>query len=169
MKMKKRIVLPLLLAMLMLLASCGSVPGMGGDKGDDGKHYIGDKVSTAFFDFSVTSGESMSEYEGYTAAEGNKLVVVNLNIKNTETYSLPMGQYDFMISWGNGDEDFAFPVEQYCDKQFADEYEIGIAKSVDGALVFEVPSDKKDMAIAFEEYYEDESVGDIYVIYFTVE
>ena len=34
---------------------------------------------------------------------------------------------------------------------------------------FEVPSDQKDFALGFEEYYEDESVGDLYVVYFTAE
>ena len=41
--------------------------------------------------------------------------------------------------------------------------------SAEGSLVFEVPSDQKDFALGFEEYYEDESVGDLYVVYFTAE
>ena len=71
-----------------------------------------------------------------------------------------------MNAWGDGDEDFAYPLNQYCESQLADEYEIPIAGSAEGSLVFEVPSDQKDFALGFEEYYEDESVGDLYVVYF---
>lgn len=167
--MKKKLVLSLLAAALVCLTACGSIPGMSSGESSDGKHYVGDKISTAFFDYTVTEAQSAAEYEGYTAAEGYKLVVTELTIHNTETYSMPMGQYDFMIAWGDGEEDFTYPMEQYCDKQYADEYEIGINKTVEGALVFEVPADQKDLALGFEEYYEDESVGELYVTYFTVE
>ena len=114
----------------------------------------------------IDSTKGLSNIE---AQDGYKLVVADLTIKNTETYSMPMGQYDFMIAWGDGDEDFAYPLNQYCESQLADEYEIPIAGSAEGSLVFEVPSDQKDFALGFEEYYEDESVGDLYVVYFTAE
>ena len=135
----------------------------------DGTYHVGDTISTAFFDFTVNSAVASADHEDYTAQDGYKLVVADLTIKNTETYSMPMGQYDFMIAWGDGDEDFAYPLNQYCESQLADEYEIPIAGSAEGSLVFEVPSDQKDFALGFEEYYEDESVGDLYVVYFTAE
>ena len=157
--MRKRIVFSLMASILLLLSACGSIPGMeggsssgGSASSSDGTYHVGDTISTAFFDFTV-----------------NSAVVADLTIKNTETYSMPMGQYDFMIAWGDGDEDFAYPLNQYCESQLADEYEIPIAGSAEGSLVFEVPSDQKDFTLGFEEYYEDESVGDLYVVYFTAE
>ena len=188
--MRKRIVFSLMASILLLLSACGSIPGMeggssytqvdqGGSSGgsssggstssSDGTYHVGDTISTAFFDFTVNSAVASADHEGYTAQDGYKLVVADLTIKNTETYSMPMGQYDFMIAWGDGDEDFAYPLNQYCESQLADEYEIPIAGSAEGSLVFEVPSDQKDFALGFEEYYEDESVGDLYVVYFTAE
>lgn len=146
----------------------GSSSG-GSASSSDGTYHVGDTISTAFFDFTVNSAVASADHEGYTAQDGYKLVVADLTIKNTETYSMPMGQYDFMIAWGDGDEDFAYPLNQYCESQLADEYEIPIAGSAEGSLVFEVPSDQKDFALGFEEYYEDESVGDLYVVYFTAE
>lgn len=148
----------------------GGVSSSGGSaSSSDGTYHVGDTISTAFFDFTVNSAVASADHEGYTAQDGYKLVVADLTIKNTETYSMPMGQYDFMIAWGDGDEDFAYPLNQYCESQLADEYEIPIAGSAEGSLVFEVPSDQKDFALGFEEYYEDESVGDLYVVYFTAE
>ena len=163
--MRKRIVFSLMASILLLLSACGSIPGMeggsssgGSASSSDGTYHVGDTISTAFFDFTVNSAVASADHEGYTAQDGYKLVVADLTIKNTETYSMPMGQYDF-----------AYPLNQYCESQLADEYEIPIAGSAEGSLVFEVPSDQKDFALGFEEYYEDESVGDLYVVYFTAE
>ena len=174
--MRKSIGFSLLAPILLLLSACGSIPGMeggsssgGSASSSDGTYHVGDTISTAFFDFTVNSAVASADHEGYTAQDGYKLVVADLTIKNTETYSMPMGQYDFMIAWGDGDEDFAYPLNQYCESQLADEYEIPIAGSAEGSLVFEVPSDQKDFALGFEEYYEDESVGDLYVVYFTAD
>ena len=147
--------------MALGLTACG---GGGSSEG-----RVDDTMETYFFDFTVNSAVASADHEGYTAQDGYKLVVADLTIKNTETYSMPMGQYDFMIAWGDGDEDFAYPLNQYCESQLADEYEIPIAGSAEGSLVCEVPSDQKDFALGFEEYYEDESVGDLYVVYFTAE
>lgn len=174
--MRKRLLLPLLAGLLLLLSACSSIPGMEGgassadSSGNDSETYnVGDEISTAFFDFTVSSAAACAEYEGYTAQDGYKLVVADLTIHNTETYSMPMFQSDFILVWGSGDEDGAYPLNQYCDAQLADEYEIPIAGTAEGSLVFEVPSDQKDFALAFEEYYDDESVGDLYVVYFTAE
>lgn len=41
--------------------------------------------------------------------------------------------------------------------------------SAEGSLVFEVPLIRRTLLSGFEEYYEDESVGDLYVVYFTAE
>ena len=182
--MKKGFLCVVALLMTLSITACSSIPGMGGSSSGagssasgsgagssnkDGNFYVGDKVSTIFLDFTVNSVESVSEYEGYTPAEGNKLVVLDMTIKNTETYSLPMFQSDFPLFWGSGDEDGDFPLEKYCDKQLDDEYEIPIGKSTDGVLVYEMPQDAKDCVLVFEEYFEDESVGENYGVYFTVD
>lgn len=122
--MRKRIVFSLMASILLLLSACGSIPGMeggsssgGSASSSDGTYHVGDTISTAFFDFTVNSAVASADHEGYTAQDGYKLVVADLTIKNTETYSMPMGQYDFMIAWGDGDEDFAYPLNQYCESQ----------------------------------------------------
>ena len=59
-------------ALAVLAAGCSAIPGMGGS--DTNEAHVGDTVSTSWFDYTVTSAEPMDTYEGYTAAEGNKLV-----------------------------------------------------------------------------------------------
>ena len=100
--MRKRIVFSLMASILLLLSACGSIPGMeggsssgGSASSSDGTYHVGDTISTAFFDFTVNSAVASADHEGYTAQDGYKLVVADLTIKNTETYSMPMGQYDF--------------------------------------------------------------------------
>lgn len=160
--MKKKMFFALMLAALMMLAACGSK-----STEESKTYYVGDKISTDFFDYTPKSAEAADSYEGYTPAEGNKLVVVNMTIKNTQTYSMPMSLYDFQIQWGNGDDDFDCPLEQFCDGQLPDEYDIPINATAQGLLIFEVPADQKDFSLSFLEIYEDNSEGDVYFTYFT--
>lgn len=161
--MKKRLTLTLMVAVIALLVSCGSK-----SEEESKNYYIGDKITTDFFDYTPNSAVAADSYGGYLPAEGNKLVVVDMTIKNTETYSMPMSLYDFWLDWGSGDEEYAYPLEQFCDEQLADEYEIPINATEEGLLIFEVPADKKDFSLGFLEVYEDESTADAFFTYFTV-
>lgn len=132
--------------------------------------YIGDKVSTMWFDFSVDSVEVQSEYEGYAAQEGKKLLVVELSLKSTYTSSTPMFQEDFVAGWDLEDDfEYVEPLSAYCEAQFPDEYSLGINESRTGILVYEVPAEQKDFWINFLEYFTDDSYGDSYFVYFTAE
>lgn len=184
-----------------LLSGCSSVPGMGGSSSSndrssqsdastpdsssssssaqpdestgssDGPFYVGDTISTAWFDFTIDSVEVASEYEGYAAGEGNKLLVVQLSLKSTYTTSSDMFREDFVVGWDLDDEDFDYvePLSAYCDAQFPDEYSLGINQSRSGILVYEVQADLKDFWINFLEYFSDDTYGESYFIYFTAE
>lgn len=184
-----------------LLSGCSSVPGMGGSSSSndrssqsdastpdsssssssaqpdestgssDGPFYVGDTISTAWFDFTIDSVEVASEYEGYAAGEGNKLLVVQLSLKSTYTTSSDMFREDFVVGWDLDDEDFDYvePLSAYCDAQFPDEYSLGINQSRSGVLVYEVQADLKDFWINFLEYFSDDTYGESYFIYFTAE
>jgi Telomeric repeat-binding factor 2. len=125
--------------------------------------FLGDTMSTAFFDFSVDSAKVCASADGYTAAAGNQLVVVTMHIQNTATYSMPMYNNDFQLQWGDGDSDFGYPAAG----SLCTDYEIPINGSKDGDLVFEVPQGTKDYSVAFQEYYENDEAGDSFFVYFT--
>lgn len=171
--MKKGLLCVAALAAVLCLAACSSIPGLAGGasgaEAADGVYYIGDTVSTVFLDFTVDSVDVEDSYQGYTPAGGGRLVVASLTIQNTERYSMPMGQMDFPLVWGTGDSDWDYPLAQFCDKQFADEYEIPINGSAQGVLVYEVPRDVEDCALVFEEYFEDDTVGEQYAVFFTLD
>lgn len=132
-------------------------------------YYLGDVISTVFFDYVINDAMACKTYGDYTATEGNQLVVITVNIRNTETYSMPMGQQDFQIQWGTGDTDFGYPLGNYYHEQLPDEYDIPIGGIEEGKLVYEVPADCKDFSVSYLEYFQDESEGNAYFTYFTAE
>ena len=66
---------------------------------DDGyaEGRIGDVMRTYFFDYTVNSAYTCKEFEGYTPAEGNKLLVAELTVKNTDRSTVTMYDTDFQI------------------------------------------------------------------------
>ena len=184
--MKKFFVLALACLLLATAAACGSKdssqngsgsPNGSSDNSSNGEDgykeggdwgYIGEVMHTYWFDFTVEDAYACSDYEGYTASEGKQLVVVTLSLKNTFPQSLPMSQYDFQIQWGGeGDDDYEWPISAVAGEQFPDEYTLAINESRSGVLVYEAPEGVSDFSVSFGEYFEDESEGDVYFIYFT--
>lgn len=147
---------------------------------EEGKKYInaklGDVVETAFFEFSVDSVRRESEYHGLTPSEGKEFIVVDMSIENLLTSSIPMSDFDFQIQWGDeADDAYAYPITAedagliVSDEQFPNEYELGISEEKNGELIYEVPTGYKDFSVSYQEYFADDSEGDVYFIYFTVQ
>ena len=95
------------------LVACGPVDsavqnlaGAASNKGSDvvtadydgyAEGRIGDVMRTYFFDYTVNSAYTCKEFEGYTPAEGNKLLVAELTVKNTDRSTVTMYDTDFQI------------------------------------------------------------------------
>ena len=117
---------------------------------DDGyaEGRIGDVMRTYFFDYTVNSAYTCKEFEGYTPAEGNKLL-------------------------GDDDDDDAFdaPITYYSDAvsddQLPEEYDLSVNEERTGLLVFEVPEDSKDYSISYLEQFSNDTKGDVFFVYFT--
>ena len=131
--------------------------------------YLGDTMSTSWFDFTLEEAYLCDTYESYTPAEGNQMLVVSMSIQNTSRFSVPMYQNDFPVLWDSDDEDsgYAEVISAISDDQFQDEYNLGINKSVSGLLVYEVPKDVVDFTVAFMEVFDDDQVGDTFFVDFT--
>ena len=171
----KRFAFLLLIPMMMLsLAACrGS-----GDEPGSKYGYIGDTMSTEWFDFVVTDAYSCSEYKGYTPSEGYQLVVVSMSLRNNCGQSVDMWGDDFVILWGSDDDDtfdLDIPLPAGISRdQFPDEYVLGINATKSGVLVFEVPEEFRDFSIGFMEIFESETdpdgeEGDTFFVDFTAE
>ena len=134
--------------------------------------YVGDTISTAFFDFTVNDAHTADSYGSLTPAEGNTFCIVNVTVHNTMRQSLPMFDTDFVLFWGPGDSDGSFPVthddpSRRTDKMLEESYYIGINETVTGDLVYEMPKTHDPEGILyFEEYFENGEYGDYYTVTF---
>ena len=176
--MKKFVSFLLAFVMLLALTACGEGGlSLNGSNSNDKEGYIGDTLSTYWFDFTVDDAYSCSSYHDYTASAGKKLVVASITLKNTCGTSVDMWGDDFVILWDTGDDDvdmeFALP-GGLSDKQFPDEYTLGINQSKSYEAVYEVHEGYRDFAVAFMEIFESDSdpdgeAGETYFVYFTPE
>ena len=190
--MKRLLTILLALLLSLTLAACGGKPGGDGDSGgssgvnelwaEDGyaEGRIGDLVHTYFMDFTVNSAYTASEYHGHTAPEGQKVLVVDMTVKNTFNESISMYDIDFQGQWNASAEtdEFAWPItigedgselDTVAEEQLPGEYELGVNESRTGELVFDVPEDEKDFSISYLELFSDDSEGDTFFVYFTAE
>ena len=170
----------LALMMLLSLAACGEGGLDFKPKDEPGVKYgyIGDTMSTEWFDFTVDNAYSCSEYHGYAPSAGYKLVVVTMSLKNNCGQSVDMWGDDFVLIWGSDDDDtfdldIPLPASLSSD-QFPDEYVLGINASRTGVMVFEAPQEFRDFSIGFMEIFESSSnpdgeEGDTFFVDFTVE
>ena len=133
---------------------------------------IGRTLSTMFFDCTVVSAESPSEYYGYTAQSGNKLLVVSVKVKNDFGSTLPMYDTDFQIVWGWGDYDYAWAVDAFNDRMMPLEWEIVDGDEITWDMLFEVPAGQYDFSLVYLEEYTDangdDQTGDLYSANFTL-
>ncbi len=145
-----------------------------------GEGRIGDLVHTYFFDFTVNSAYTTTDYNGYTATqEGYQLLVVNTTVKNTFSSSITMWDSDFQAQWTASatTEEYSWPITDdgnvptVSDNQLPAEYELAVDEERTGEIVFEVPADEKDFSVSTLEIFDDGSEtgeeGDTYVVFFT--
>lgn len=186
--MKRFLALTLTLLLLLALAACGGGDGAssGGETPQEeiypedgyGEGRLGDLVHSYFMDFTVNSAYTASDYHGHTPAQGMKVLVVELTVKNTSTASLPMYDDDFQAHWTASAEDagFAWPITEgkdftdldtVAEEQLPAQYELAVDESRTGVLVFDVPEGEKDFSISHRELFDDGAEGDTFFIYFT--
>ncbi|MCI5954427.1 MAG: DUF4352 domain-containing protein [Lachnospiraceae bacterium] len=173
--MKKIISLLLATVTAISLVGCGSTPTIVRPDSDgfaEGK--MGDTMRTYFFDYTVNSAYLCDEYAGYTAAEGNELLVADVTVKNTGSSEIEMYDTDFQIQWnGDADDAFDFSLTFYTedgeglnDKMLPGIYTLAGKESRTGLLVFEVPAGNTDFSISYMEYFDDDTTGDTFFVYF---
>ena len=133
---------------------------------DDGyaEGRIGDVMRTYFFDYTVNSAYTCKEFEGYTPAEGNKLLVAELTVKNTDRSTVTMYDTDFQIQWGEGDNDYGTCLNAVDDTMMPYAYELTPGQERSDWLMAEIPDGSTSCTIAYQEYKTDGSKGDAYFV-----
>ena len=133
---------------------------------DDGyaEGRMGDVMRTYFFDYTVNSAYTCNDYEGYTPSEGNKLLVAEVTVKNTDRSTVTMYDTDFQIQWGEGDSDYGTCLNAVDDTMMPYAYELTPGQERSDWLMAEIPDGSTSCTIAYQEYKTDGSKGDAYFV-----
>lgn len=169
------------LLLTLSLTACGNSEADAPVATPDAEGYAegqkGAVMRSAFFDYTVNDAYLCDSYEGYTPQDGYELLAADVTVKNTFGEPLPMFDSDFQIQWNSDAEDaYDYPVTFYLeegrdlgDKVLPAQYELEVAESRTGLLLFEVPAGETDFSISYLEYFDDDTTGDTFFVYFTAE
>ena len=184
-----------ILLMMPLLSACGNnaadrarasvqedlteesilTPVLGGRTLEDGrkvggsaKGVIGDELTSVFFTFSVNKAELAEAYAEEKAERGFLFLVAEITVTSISEEALPMWADDFILQWGSGENDYAYPYTRFSDAQMEEEFSLELEESVTMDVVYEVPllSDDTEYNISYLEYYEDEVEGNQFYVLF---
>lgn len=184
----------IVICVLFLAAGCGSAPPedppeeapadepidirtpvVGALTLDDGRKTegfaagkIGDELTNVFFSFRINKAELTEEFGEYKAERGFAYLVAEITVKNIFDGQIPMWATDFIAQWGEGDNDYCYPLDKSAGSQMENEFRLAKDQSVTRDLVYEVPlpQDKNEYGISYLEYYEDEVEGNLFLIRF---
>ena len=145
-----------------------------------GEGRLGDTMQTYFFDYTVNSAYTCTEFAGTTPAEGSMFLVADVTVRNTDNRSIEMYDTDFQAQWGSdGEEDFRVPITYdtenqmdlptLTDEQLPSTYTLAVDEERTGLLVYEVPAGFQDFSISYQEMFSDDSYGDTFFVFFTAE
>lgn len=162
----------MILTVCMMLTACNGASVKNVVSAEDGiaEGEVGTTFRTIFFDYSVDSVAFPAEYEGCTASDGMQLVDVVVTIKNTFGDELPMFNSDFQIQWhdlGNGDYDFNYGIEMDDSSTvMPSSFDLADGDTCNYHLIYEVPTEAKQLSLSFLEFFADGSEGDVFFTYF---
>lgn len=134
------------------------------DKTSAHNNTAGETVSTALFDFSITDVSLVESYPGIDIPDGERLVRMRLNIKNTSSQTYTMFLQDFQIQWGEGDSDYGTCLNAVDDTMMPYAYELTPGQERSDWLMAEIPDGSTSCTIAYQEYKTDGSKGDAYFV-----
>ena len=179
--MKKKIASLVFAALLAVsLAGCGN-SGAGSvitaDENGYAEGKMGDTMRNSFFDYTVNSAYVCDTYGDYTPQSGYELLVADVTVKNVLGETITMFDNDFQVQWNSdNNDDYDFPVTFYLeegtslgDEVLPAQYDLAKDESRTGLLVFEVPAGEKDFSISYMEYFDDDSTGDTFFVFFSAE
>jgi hypothetical protein len=133
---------------------------MGNVDGEIGKTY-----STRWFDFKIHSVERISEYAGYTPADGHILLDVFIEESNTFGEPIPMGTFDFYLTTDNASYEL-YPMDPFNDdpSMMPAEFSLEDGENVEYHMIFEFPDDSSGVMLKYTEIDEDDNVSATFTI-----
>ena len=143
---------------------------------------IGNVMKTSFMEFTVNAASFCDQYQSLTPDEGMKLLALNITTHATQKNPLVLYDTDYQIQWnGESEQDYSVPVtyrDEWADfngykRSFSAEGLEGIFpgtgvlasdETVTYDYVYQVPAEAQNFRVMFKEYFEDESLGDLFIV-----
>ncbi len=143
---------------------------------------VGDLMKTSFMEFKINSAATADQYQTLLPDEGMKLLVLNITTHVTQKNPLVLYDTDYQIQWGGeGELDYSEPVsyrDEWADftgykRQVDPESLEGIFpgsgvlasdETVTYDYVYQVPAEAMNFRLLFQEYFEDERIGDLFLV-----
>ena len=148
---------------------------------------LGDTMQASFLKFRLNAASLTSRYQSVSAEESMQLLVLNISTLVTQKKGLMLYDTDYQIQWGGeGETDYAEPVtyrDEWADftgymksvnldgitSMFPGSAVLAPEEMVTYDYVYQVPAGTADFRLMFKEYFEDESLGDLYIVTFHAE
>jgi len=184
-----------MLCMMLCLAGCGAVvpdpvepeeapdpyadrtPVIGARTLEDGrktggvaKGRPGDELTNIFFAFSVDKVELAAEYEDNKPDRGYAYLIADLTVTNATDKPITMWADDFLLQWGDGDNDYGYPEEKFTETQMEAEFRLNVGQSVTKSVLYEVPvpEGENEYNISYVEFYDDKVEGNTFYVIFNL-
>lgn len=119
---------------------------------------VGKEYTTKWFTFTVDSITIDTSYAGYTAAEGNKLVIAHITETNIFGSPQPFGTFDWVVD-DDSLEDYIFPLDPFSDDMMPASFELADGETASYDVVIEY---SEILANPFLMYTEADNQGDTY-------
>ena len=148
---------------------------------------IGNIMKTTNLEFTLNSARLVSSYQTITPDAGMNLLVLNITTHVLQKGEMKLYDTDYQVQWGGtGEEDYSTPVTYRDEWATAPTYKRSVNlngiegmfmgeavlqpdESVTADYVYQVPQGFSDFTLQFQEFFEDESLGDRYIVNFTAD
>ena len=145
---------------------------------------LGDTMQASFMKFRLNAAVTADRYQSIAAEEGMQLLVLNITTLVTQNKGMMLYDTDYQIQWGGeGEADYSEPVtyrDEWADSVcymkkvnldgitslFPGSAVLAPGEAVTYDYVYQVPAGTADYRLMFKEYFEDESLGDYYIVTF---
>ena len=149
-----------------------------------GDGALGDTMKTSFMEFTVNDAAVTSYYQGITPDAGMELLVLNITTHVTQRNDLILYDTDYQIQWGSdGPLDYGEPLtyrDEWADftgyKQYINLTDVygmfpGVVTlpgdtQITYDYVYQIPEGNRSFKLLFQEFFEDESLGDFFTVSF---
>ncbi len=136
------------------------------DSSEEGVYTAGinEELESSYFKLKVTETYTTSELAGAAAEDGYTYMAARVSVTNTSDVSMLFTANDYMLIYGDGDDDVAMGGEVITGN--ADDYpvetELAANATLDGWLYFKIPSDADELSLCTMDFSE-ENYGDIFI------